>query len=543
MSYEATSGNERPLLGKALRRRWLAIVAAVVLGTVVGAAAGVVWPRAYKSTMTIIIAPLEGDPYSPASVDRLNEANTDVQTDARLAASPAVARLVERALDLARGSLAWRSKLSVTVVPNSQVITISYRAPARRLAKEVAQAFGVSYLRYRAQRSRATVSGQLVALEQRARQTQRRLTAAASGLDPSTSPSNRAYLNQRVAIYTEQLAAFAAEAARLSSASRNPGQVVTPAGEPTVDGLTPPELAALGGFAALLVGLTLAVGREVSDRRLRDPMGVEDVGVPVLGELQVTEPTERSADGYSNEAVEQYRLLRTAVVTHAPAPRVVVLSVLSSTLHSEEVAMPLGEALSRAGHEVTVVLTSPSSRHDAPGNRRPGLGDILLDGADPHSVRAAIASGLYVIEAGRDIDTAAERFVADEMRTALRDLAGRGDYVVVAAPPAGTSGAAALAAVGDEVLVVCELNAATRDDLAASVREVRRVGGKLLGAVVVQRHQRSSGELRRLGKRALRRGRDAAAAPSREQSRIGRRSSERATTSLARPHPTRDRAD
>ncbi len=542
MSYEATAGNERTLVGTALRRRWLAIVASVLVGTVVGAGVAAVWPRTYKSTTTILIAPLEGDPYSPESVDRLSEANTDVQTDARLAATPAVADLVERALKLARGSLDWRSRLSVTVVPNSQVVTISYRASAGRLAKAVAQAFGSSYLRYRANRSRATVSGQLTALERRARQIQRRLTAATSGLAPSGSASRRTYLDQQVAIYTEQLAALATEAARLSSTSGNPGQVLTPADEPTVDGPTPLELVALGVLAALLFGVTLAVGREVTDRRLRDPMAVEEVGVPVLAELRVSDLTETVGDGRSAEEVEQYRLLRTAVATRAPPPRVVVLSVLSATLPSDAIAMPLGEALARAGHEVTVVLTSPSPRYDARALRR-GLADILLKGADPDSVRARIERGLYLIKAGQDIDEAAERFVGDDMRTALRALAGSGDYVVVAAPAAGTSDANALAAVGDELLVVCELNAATRDDLAASVRDLHRVGGKLLGAVVAHRPHRGSGELRRIGERALRGVRQTAAIGTKERARIGSRSSERAAGSLARSRRTRTPTD
>src|SRR5689334_14462712 len=111
MSFDAPAGNDRRLVSDALRRLWPTIVAALV--------AGATRPQIYKSTASIIIAPLEGNPYSPDSLAQRSDANTDVQTDARLASTPAVAGLVEQALRLAPGSLAWRPRLSVTVVPNS----------------------------------------------------------------------------------------------------------------------------------------------------------------------------------------------------------------------------------------------------------------------------------------------------------------------------------------------------------------------------------------------------------------------------------------
>ncbi|MFL6139365.1 MAG: hypothetical protein ACJ74O_16390 [Frankiaceae bacterium] len=499
MSYETAAGTDRRLVAGAFRRRWTTIVAAVLAGLLLGAAAGAARPEIYKSTMTIIIAPLEGNPYAPESLDQRNEANTDVQTDARLAATPAVAGLVEHALNLAPGSLAWRSRLSVSVVPNSQVITVAYRSADGAKAKGIAEAFGESYLSYRARRSQASVASQLAALDERSQQVQKSLTAAAKTLDSSSSRSDRAYLNQQVATYTQQLAAIAAESARLSSASRNPGQVLTPAGDPVVNGLTPLTYGALGAIGGLLLGLAIAIAREWGDRRLHDADAVEEAGVPVLAELRVSERAGTATGGRLDGDAEQYRVLRTAVAARAPAPRVIVVSALSGTVQTDELSMRLGEALSRTGHEVTVVLTAPSPRHDwlAGGDLAPGLSDVLLGGSDPLEVRASVAPGLYLVKAGQKIERASERFITEDMEAALHALAGSGDYVVVAAPGAGGSDALALAAAGDEMVVVCELHVSTRGELAASVRELRRVGGQLMGAVVVRRPRRSLPSLRR----------------------------------------------
>ena len=178
MSVELPRDADRPLFATVLRRHWLAVVVAVLVCALLGVAVGAASKHSYSSTATVLIAPLEGDPYAPESVGKQSQANTDALTDSRLAATPAVARLAEKALGLKRNSLTWRSKILVDVVPNTQVVKITYKASSGRKAKSAAQAFATGYLRYRANRSRAIVAGQLDQLEAQARQAQTRLNAA-----------------------------------------------------------------------------------------------------------------------------------------------------------------------------------------------------------------------------------------------------------------------------------------------------------------------------------------------------------------------------
>ncbi|HEY3550965.1 MAG TPA: hypothetical protein VGK69_07930 [Gaiellaceae bacterium] len=480
MSVETPRDAARPLFATVVRRHRLAIVVAAVVCAVLGAAVGAAFRHSYSSTATVLIAPLEGDPYAPESVGKQSQATTDALTDSRLAATPAVARLAEKALGLRRDSLAWRSKVLVDVVPNSQVVKITYRASNARRAKASAQAFADGYLHYRANRSRASVDGQLNALEARARQVQVRLTAATRKAHAQQTSQHHAALNQQVAIYTDELAALSVQTAQLAGASSNPGEVLTPADAPVASGLPTVAFALVGAIAGLLLGLAFAVVRETRDDSLREGSEVEDAGLPVLA--GVTAP-QRVPEAAVADETERYRLLRTAVLTNAPAPRVIALSALSPTIASGAVATRLGSALALAGHEVTIVHTSPGPNRS--GDERAGLAEVLLDGVDTHDVREAVAPGLYRIEPGDQVEAAAEMYASPDLGAALRDLSGKDAYVLVAAPTADTGHAAALSAVCDEAILLCQLGESTSRQLMAAIREVQRVRGRLLGAIVI----------------------------------------------------------
>lgn len=479
MSAEMPPSTDRPsLLRAALRYRWPAIVLAVAVFALIGTVLGLAKGRSYRSTATVLITPLEGLPYSPESVARQSQANTDALTDARLAATPAVSRLVESRLKLPRNSLTWRSKLSVDVVSNSQVVKISYLSSSAKKARQMAHAFSTAYLRYRTDRSQAIVSGQLHTLQSRAQSVQRRLTAAIRALASNLTSVHRATLNQQVAIYSDQLAALSVQTAQLAGASREPGQVLTPAGTAAATGVPLAGLALVGAIAGLLVGLGFAVVRESRDRRLREPAEVETAGLPLLATLKA--PRNGPPDA---EEIERYRTLRTAVLTHAPAPRVIEICSLSPTVESGDLAAGLGTALARAGTEATVVLASAGP--EPGGELHAGLAEVLLKDADAKALRVSASPRLYLLERGQEIEAAAEMFASEKLRNSLHDLAGDGGYVLVAAPTAGTAAATALAVVSDEVILASPLESRV-EDLIAAAADIQRMRGRILGAVAIQ---------------------------------------------------------
>ena len=300
---------------------------------------------------------------------------------------------------------------------------------------------------------------------------------------------HRATLNQQVVIYTDQLAALSVQTAQLAGASRDPGQVLTPASSPVTTGVPTAALSLAGAVAGLLLGLALAFVRESRDGRLREASEVENAGLPLLATLNV--PPSGPPDA---EEIDRYRALRTAVLTHAPAPRVIALAALSRTILSADVAAGLGTALARAGSEATVILTSPESD---PRGIRDGLAEILLEDADAHEVRDQVAPGLYLLSPGRQIEAAAEMFASEKLRTTLRDLAGTSGYVLVAASDTGTTASTALAAVCDDVILVSQLEDSSLQDLTTAMAEVQRVRGSVLGAVAVQHTRRDSPSLGR----------------------------------------------
>jgi Mrp family chromosome partitioning ATPase len=293
-----------------------------------------------------------------------------------------------------------------------------------------------------------------------------------------------------VTIYTDQLAALSIQTAQLSGASRDPGQVLTPAGSAAATGVPRAALTLVGALVGLLLGLAIAFVRESGDRRLREPWDVESAGLPVLATLKAPQSAPPDA-----EEVERYRTLRTAVLTHAPAPRVIAVAALSPATLSADVAAGLGTALARGGSEATIVLTSPGS--GASGKPRAGLAEVLLEDADASELRDNAGPSLYLLEPGRQIEAAAEMFASEKLRTALRDLAGSSGYVLVAAPVTGTAASTALAVVCDAVVLVNTLEDSTLQDLTAAVDEVERVRGHVLGAVAVQPTRRGNARLRK----------------------------------------------
>jgi Mrp family chromosome partitioning ATPase len=298
-------------------------------------------------------------------------------------------------------------------------------------------------------------------------------------------------LNQQVVIYTDQLAALSVQTAQLAGASRNPGQVLTPASKPAVSGVPTAALTLVGAIVGLLVGLGFAVVRESGNRRLREASEVESAGLPLLATLKPSLGAPPDA-----EEIERYRALRTAVLTHAPAPQVIEVCTLSSTSQSGDVAAGLGTALARAGSEATVVLAAPGS--DRSRESRAGLAEVLLEDSDARELRENVAPGLYLLEPGRQVEAAAEMFASEKLRTTLRDLAGSSGYVLVAAPVTGTTASTALAVVCDRVILVSPLEETSVHDLTTAVSEVERLGGRVLGAVAVEPTRQGSPHLRRV---------------------------------------------
>src|SRR5699024_10528376 len=118
----------------------------------------------YTAQASILIVPLDGNPFSASgSGDDL----VNLQTEAQLVKSDAVAELVRKDLNSPVPLDVLRDGLTVSVPPNTQVLTVAYTSADRSIALARAQSFAESYLDYRHTRAESMIKSQAASIDDR----------------------------------------------------------------------------------------------------------------------------------------------------------------------------------------------------------------------------------------------------------------------------------------------------------------------------------------------------------------------------------------
>jgi Mrp family chromosome partitioning ATPase/capsular polysaccharide biosynthesis protein len=461
------------------RRHLRLICSLAALATVIGLAAGLLLPASAKATATVLISPLDGNPYSP---NGRGDDLTNLESEAQLVRADAVQQVVRQKLRTAD-----RSRVSVTVPPNTQVLLITYAGSSATNARDGAQAFANGYLTYRTQRAQSVLADRANKLRDQEKKVQQALTSTTKRL-ATASLAQRSFLRQRITAYNNQIGVIDEQNNDIAATPVNPGSVITPAQPPT--GSLTTRAATFGGVGlvvGLFAGLLIALALERSDRRLRDVRTVERLGVPVLstvssagGLVLVTAPKSRAG--------EAYRRLRAAVVASVQERPVTLLvtsatPAASATLTSSNLAV----ALAHAGSATIMVdasfsETSPSALFGLGQSK--GLSDVLMRGTDPTQLLVHADSQLRLLPRGPGAGAAAERFSGPRMREAVRLLRDKAEYILINAPSVHDANAQALCTLADAVLIVVTLGQTTRADIEQAYTEAERAGAIVIGTVV-----------------------------------------------------------
>ncbi|GLY73421.1 hypothetical protein Airi01_016880 [Actinoallomurus iriomotensis] len=461
-------------------RRHLKLIGALAaVATVLGLAAGLLLPSSAKATATVLISPLDGNPYSP---NGRGDDLTNLESEAELVRADAVQQVVRQKLRSAD-----RSRVSVTVPPNTQVLLITYTGSSATAARDGAQAFANGYLTYRSQRAQSVLTDRSNKLREQEKKVQQELTNTTKRL--ATAPaSQKSFLRQRITAYNNQIGVIDEQNNDIAATPVNAGSVITPAQPPS--GSLTARAATFGGvglLVGLFAGLLIALALERSDRRLRDVRTVERLGVPVLstvssagGLVLVTAPKSRAG--------EAYRRLRAAVVASVQERPVTLLvtnatPAASATLASSNLAV----ALAHAGSATIMVdasfsETSPSALFGLGQSK--GLSDVLMRGTDPTQLLVHADSQLRLLPRGPGAGAAAERFSGPRMRETVRLLRDKAEYILINAPSVHDANAQALCTLADAVLIVVTLGQTTRADIEQAYLEAERAGAIVIGTVV-----------------------------------------------------------
>lgn len=473
----------RPARAALVRR---AAVPAVVLG-VLGGAAGVALasqvPASYTAASTILLNPLDGNPFHPGGS---GEDLINLTTEAEVVRSDAVASLV--AQDLGEADVAGQlSGVSVHVLPNTQILEIEVSGRSATGAVERAGSFADAYLEYRIQRATRSTDVEREQIQQEISERNAQLQDLADQYAAAEDdPPKAALISAQIQTTTTQLTQLNARLVDSTSDILDPGQVVTvaavqPAGLLSVARLLP-LLGVAGGVALAVLGAWWW-GRR--DRVLRHVAQVEDL-VPAL-------VVESAGPGpaWTAPVTDDYRAVRSRLPGLLADARPVLLS-LGLGAHAPGHVAPLALATAAAGMR-TVVVDLTGELLTAEEQRGEGLAGLLVAASDPAPALVTVAPGVSVLPPGVALAAVGD-LVAGARFDALVDVLLREhDLVVVVARSGGTTAERSAVRHATAALVEVRLGTTRTSALQQTLADATALGAERTAAVTVattHRHTR-----------------------------------------------------
>lgn len=424
--------------------RWKLVVVLAALGLAIGLSLVPLLPRQFSSTTSLIVNPTLGNAFAPTSA---GQSLDNIATEILVVASSPVAAMVGDALGGDVDTEALRRGVSVSQVPNSQVLEVTYTGSNPDDTREVADAFATSYLAFRAQIAESSTQAQLDSLDEGAEEARTAINTAVQTLRTADEGSQQfREAEARVQSATDTLTALETEADQIRLSRSDPGQVLSAAqygrASQSSVALAIPAFGALGGG---LLGAVVAVSmprrrnrRDVAARELSDRE------LPVIGKGGAA-VGERDPDG--TLATQVRRVM-------GPDRRVLLLTGLGSV--ADQV----------------------------------GVAELLVGQLREESVRASLLTltgqgqQSELSTTGRDAHLAGSRIEPAVLEQVLRETLAEAELVVVAAPRLTQAAALdALAVVPDSALVVDPVGDAT-DKVVEAAEQVRLYHGNVLAVVL-----------------------------------------------------------
>ena len=412
---------ERDSVGYALgvlRRRWLVVVAAVVLCLFAGVVIkGVDSKDTYESSTRVLF---DSSTLSDAAL-QLQRAADDPQREAAtnvlLAGSEAVAANVKRDLHLSTPVGDLQDKVQVETEQNANVLQITATDDDPRQAAAIANAFASEFVAFRARGDRDSI-------EAAQRDLQQQLDAL-----PVDAPERQDL--------RDALQRLAASHALANGDARVIAKAAVPT-NPSSLGLA--EVLALAGIAGLALGLVGALVVESMDKRITDVASFEREYR--LRALAVVPQKTFRRQGLRAD-LEPFRILRTAV-DFARVTRPVRTVMVTSAVRGEgksSVAIGLAQAIALSGRPVILVeldLRHPSLARTFSMADHGGVTNALL-GSEPNDLLQRPLRelpDLEVLAAGVLPPNPAELLEAPALDVMLRSLLqdGKKTLVIDSAP-------------------------------------------------------------------------------------------------------------
>lgn len=429
-----------PQILRILRRSWLMIVAAALIGIGIGVASALVATPVYRADTRLFVAI---QPSAPSTSDLVQGNSAAQQKVTSYVAVVTSARVLQPVIDeLGLHTTVARLARSVSAESplNSVLLDISVRAESPEEASRIAQAVATSLTSVVTEQLEKPTAGgaSLVKIE---------------SIQPPTPPSSAA--------------------------------------SPKL-----PRRLAAGLVIGLLVGIAGAALRHSLDTRVRSQADIEAVSeAPVLGAIGhdpdvARRPLIVHADPRSPRA-EAFRSLRTNVqfLDLDEANRSFTVTSAVPSEGKSTTAANLAMAMAENGARVVLVdadLRRPRIADILEVEGSAGLTDVLIGRAELEDVTVPWGTGgLHVLPAGRIPPNPSELLGSASMRALIHELETKYDAVIVDAPPLlPVTDAAVLSRLTSGAILIAAMGRSTRHQLRAAGEKIAGAGGRMFGVVM-----------------------------------------------------------
>ncbi|HEV7206734.1 MAG TPA: polysaccharide biosynthesis tyrosine autokinase [Jatrophihabitans sp.] len=422
---------------RALRERWrlLALVLLLSLGLAVLITAAT--PKVYQADAQIFVTS-NGDRASTGQYDEQAATQAQVTTFSQLVNIPQIVDAVRTNLNLALSEQQLAAKISATAPPQQTLVIIHVQDGSPDTAAAIANQTATEFIRVIEDLKRPTDSGKSAV----------RLFVTDRAVAPAAPISPNLTLN-----------------------------------------------VALGVILGLLFGVALAVARDVLDNRIKEAdqlaaaAGVPTMGVIVDDQKAARHPIATRA-GTRNIRAENFRQLRANLqFANVDAhPRVIAVTSSIPTEGKTMVAMNLASTLAEAGFTVCLVdadLRRPTVAKLLGLPSPVGLTSVLIHQLDLDEALQSAGSNLYLLSSGPTPPNPSEVLASSYVRTVIRSLLDKVDYVIIdTAPLLPVADGSEVAALADGTLLVARHRLTTDGQVKRAKEALTRVDANLLGVVL-----------------------------------------------------------
>ncbi len=421
-----------------LRKRWLSVVVATVLGLGLVASLSLTATPVYQARASVYFSLPYANTASELSQGS-NYTQSQMLSYTSLATTPAVLGPVIEQLQLGVTPSQLADSVLATAQPETVLIEIQASNPSPQLAADIANRVAVE------------------------------LGAVAKQLSPKAADG-------RPAIDASTVAAAAVPSTPASPSTR--------------------RNVAAGGAAGLFLGVLLAVLREMLDTTIRTPELLRRVGqVPVLGVIGWDREAKRKPLIVDSQArsrrAEAFRQLRTNL-QFIDVEQPVTVSMVTSAGADEgksTTAVNLAIAIAESGRRVLLVeadLRRPTVVDYLNVEGSIGLTDVLAGTASLDEALQPWGAGtLTVLASGTLPPNPSELLGSHAMIDLIAILRSRFDMVVLDTPPVlPVTDAAVAAALTDGVVLVVRAGQTSRNRVGSALRALEAVDARILGTVL-----------------------------------------------------------